>query len=213
MTRYIRCLLFCAALSAVLAGGLSAAEPKDAAKPEKPSPSAAKPQETPKAPAADAAVSHRLKREPLKIEVTVKGTLEAEKTAEVVLRPEVWAMFEVLKAAEHGQAVKRGDVLVQFDPQKIDDEIADLRLKRAVSDLTFKQAVETLFEIMKETLERGEDVKISGFGKFVVKQKASRRGRNPQTAADIQLRERRVVIFRTSGVLRKRINEGPPSAP
>jgi integration host factor subunit alpha len=69
-----------------------------------------------------------------------------------------------------------------------------------------KQAVETLFEIMKETLECGEDVKISGFGKFQVKQKRVRRGRNPRTGQDMLLRERRILVFRTSPVLREKIN-------
>lgn len=67
--------------------------------------------------------------------------------------------------------------------------------------------VERLFEIMKENLESGEDLLISGFGKFVVKAKSARRGRNPQTTEDLQLRARRVVVFKTSGVLRDRINK------
>ncbi|MFZ0450535.1 MAG: integration host factor subunit alpha [Desulfatiglandaceae bacterium] len=66
--------------------------------------------------------------------------------------------------------------------------------------------VETLFEILKQTLERGEDLLISGFGKFAVKEKSARRGRNPQTTEDLQLRARRVVVFKTSGVLRNKIN-------
>ena len=66
--------------------------------------------------------------------------------------------------------------------------------------------VERLFELIKETLERGEDLLISGFGKFLVKQKAERRGRNPQTTEDLQLRARKVVLFKTSGSLRKKIN-------
>jgi len=70
-------------------------------------------------------------------------------------------------------------------------------------------AVETLFEIVKQTLEKGEDLLISGFGKFVVKDKTARRGRNPQTTEDLRLRARRVVVFKTSGVLRKKINQGP----
>ena len=69
--------------------------------------------------------------------------------------------------------------------------------------------VERLFELIKQTLERGEDLLISGFGKFVIKEKAERRGRNPQTTEDLRLRARRVVVFKTSGVLRKKINEGP----
>ena len=51
-----------------------------------------------------------------------------------------------------------------------------------------------------------EDLLVSGFGKFIVKEKAERRGRNPQTTKDLQLRERRVVVFKTSGVLRNKIN-------
>ena len=67
--------------------------------------------------------------------------------------------------------------------------------------------VERLFDIIKQTLERGDNLLISGFGKFVVKEKAERRGRNPQTTEDLRLRARKVVVFRTSGVLRKKINE------
>ena len=66
--------------------------------------------------------------------------------------------------------------------------------------------VERLLEIMKGSLEDGEDILISGFGKFVVKEKSARRGRNPQTTEDLQLRARRVVVFKTSGVLRNKIN-------
>ncbi len=66
--------------------------------------------------------------------------------------------------------------------------------------------VETLLEIIKETLENGEDVLISGFGKFCVREKKERRGRNPQTGEDMTLRLRRVVTFRCSGVLRDKIN-------
>jgi integration host factor subunit alpha len=69
-----------------------------------------------------------------------------------------------------------------------------------------RQAVEQLLEIMKRTLQNGEDLLISGFGKFVVKEKKARRGRNPQTRRDLQLRARRVVVFKTSGILRKKIN-------
>jgi integration host factor subunit alpha len=69
-----------------------------------------------------------------------------------------------------------------------------------------REVVEQLLEIMKRTLESGEDLLISGFGKFVVKEKRARRGRNPQTREDLQLRARRVAIFKTSGILRKKIN-------
>ncbi len=69
-----------------------------------------------------------------------------------------------------------------------------------------RDVVETVLELMKATLATGEDILVSGFGKFMVKAKRPRRGRNPQTRADLQLRARKVVVFKTSGVLRKRIN-------
>lgn len=69
-----------------------------------------------------------------------------------------------------------------------------------------RRVVESLLKITKQTLVKGENLLVSGFGKFIVKDKAARRGRNPQTKEDLQLRARRVVVFRTSGVLRRKIN-------
>jgi integration host factor subunit alpha len=66
--------------------------------------------------------------------------------------------------------------------------------------------VESLLEIIKSSLERGEDVLISGFGKFCIKKKGQRRGRNPATGSDLILRERKVVTFKCSGKLRDKIN-------
>jgi len=68
------------------------------------------------------------------------------------------------------------------------------------------EIVETLLEIIKSTLESGEDVMISGFGKFSIKQKKERRGRNPATGDDLMLAPRNVVTFKCSGKLRDRIN-------
>ena len=65
-----------------------------------------------------------------------------------------------------------------------------------------EEIVETLIEIMKRTLASGEDVMISGFGKFQVKEKQERRGRNPATGEDLILAPRRVVKFKCSGRLR-----------
>ncbi len=75
--------------------------------------------------------------------------------------------------------------------------------------LTKKKAVDTvesLLEIIKRTLAQGDDVLVSGFGKFCVKDKKQRRGRNPATGSDLILRERKVVTFKCSGKLRNRIN-------
>jgi integration host factor subunit alpha len=68
------------------------------------------------------------------------------------------------------------------------------------------QLLEFLLEIIKTTLENGEDVLISGFGKFCVKEKNKRRGRNPQTGEDLMLDERRVVTFKCSGILSDKVN-------
>jgi integration host factor subunit alpha len=68
------------------------------------------------------------------------------------------------------------------------------------------QVVESLLEIIKSTLANGEDILISGFGKFCVREKGKRRGRNPQTGEDLMLGERRVVRFKCSGRLKERIN-------
>ena len=65
---------------------------------------------------------------------------------------------------------------------------------------------ETLLEIMKRAIANGEDVLITGFGKFCVNEKNERRGRNPQTGENVMLGSRRVVTFKCSGVLRETIN-------
>jgi integration host factor subunit alpha len=75
-----------------------------------------------------------------------------------------------------------------------------------------RSVVERLFDIMKKTIESGEDVLISGFGKFVVKEKAARRGRNPQTSEELELKARRIVTFKSSGGLRQKINTNLSSA-
>jgi integration host factor subunit alpha len=68
------------------------------------------------------------------------------------------------------------------------------------------EIIEALLEIIKSTLEKNEDVLLSGFGKFCVKQKKQRRGRNPATGDDLMLKERKVVTFKCSGKLRDKIN-------
>ena len=67
--------------------------------------------------------------------------------------------------------------------------------------------VETLLELIKSTLASGEDVLVSGFGKFCFKKKRERRGRNPATGEDMMLEARRVVTFRCSRQLREKINQ------
>ena len=67
--------------------------------------------------------------------------------------------------------------------------------------------VDMVFETLAETLERGEKIKISGFGNFVLKEKAARKGRNPQTGEKMEITARRVVKFKPSLVLRKALNK------
>jgi integration host factor subunit alpha len=69
------------------------------------------------------------------------------------------------------------------------------------------ELVETLLELIKSKLSSGEDVLISGFGKFSVREKRERRGRNPATGEDMMLDARRVVTFKCSGQLRDKINQ------
>ena len=71
------------------------------------------------------------------------------------------------------------------------------------------EVVEAIFEIIKARLERGEKVKISGFGNFIVHDKRPRKGRNPQTGDEIVITGRRVLSFKPSQVLKKTINDGP----
>jgi integration host factor subunit alpha len=68
------------------------------------------------------------------------------------------------------------------------------------------EAVESFLRLSKDTLIDGSDLLLSGFGKFQVKDKAPRKGRNPQTGEDLMLEGRRVVTFNPSGILRNKIN-------
>ena len=68
------------------------------------------------------------------------------------------------------------------------------------------EVTETLLEVIKGGLASGEDVMITGFGKFCVKKKAERKGRNPATGEDLILEPRKVITFKCSGKLRDRIN-------
>ncbi len=75
-----------------------------------------------------------------------------------------------------------------------------------VSKRESARIVETIFDVVKETLERGDNVKISGFGSFNIQHKKPRRGRNPQTGEEITISARRVLSFKASNVLREQLN-------
>lgn len=77
---------------------------------------------------------------------------------------------------------------------------ADLTKRESIS------AVDSFFEVIKRSLESGEDVMISGFGRFCVKDKKERKGRNPRTGDDMMMEARRIVTFKCSNVMRDKIN-------
>jgi len=66
--------------------------------------------------------------------------------------------------------------------------------------------VETTFDIIKETLENGDNIKLSGFGSFNIRDKKARRGRNPQTGEEITIAPRRILTFKSSNVFRDQLN-------
>ena len=113
----------------------------------------AKPAETPESkPAAPAKPSVlTVKRAPLKIEVSLDGIFEAQKTTELLLRPNAWATMKVLSAVEHGTVVKQGDLLVALETEKIDLAIADLRAELQASEIGLKTTLQQLQSAEKTT--------------------------------------------------------------
>jgi integration host factor subunit alpha len=86
------------------------------------------------------------------------------------------------------------------------DIVTNLYEKLGFSKRECAHIVDRFFDIIKETLEKEENVKISGFGNFFVRKKKARRGRNPQTGEEIKITERKVLSFRLSQVLKDDIN-------
>ena len=87
-----------------------------------------------------------------------------------------------------------------------DSMVRDIYNQCGLSKQKSVEVLESLLETIKQTLESGEDVLISGFGKFCINEKNKRRGRNPQTGEDLQLRARRVVNFKASGILKEKMS-------
>ena len=87
------------------------------------------------------------------------------------------------------------------------DIIQDVYEKLGIPKKDSARIVESVFELMKESLANGEKIKISGFGNFAVKEKKSRRGRNPQTGEEISISARKVLTFKSSQVLRRALND------
>ena len=87
------------------------------------------------------------------------------------------------------------------------DIVETIYEKVGLSKRESARIVDMIFDIIKGKLEDGENIKISGFGSFAVRDKNARRGRNPQTGEEITISARRVLSFKPSNVLRKHINE------
>jgi multidrug efflux pump subunit AcrA (membrane-fusion protein) len=119
----------------------------------------------------EAPATHKVKAAPFKVEVKLDGLFSAKDAHEIRLRPNSWGEFTVLKAVPHGARVKKGDVLVQLDPEKIDQQIHEKLLDLEVSRLDLELAkvnlevaretaplnlanVERGYQIVKEDLER-----------------------------------------------------------
>ena len=91
--------------------------------------------------------------------------------------------------------------------------IARINGKVGFSKYHATDVVEATFEIIKSCLEKGENVKISGFGNFVVRGKNPRRGRNPKTGEEIIIKGRRVLTFKASPIVKETINKTSSTAP
>lgn len=95
----------------------------------------------PKAEADAKPATTKVRKGPVRVALSLKGVVESGQMAEISLRPEASTLpLTVEKAVEHGTAVKKGDVLVELDPEKIDQAIKDLEVERALADLALKQA-------------------------------------------------------------------------
>ncbi len=88
------------------------------------------------------------------------------------------------------------------------DIVEKVATKCGYSKLEAAELVEAVFEMMKGALENGENVKVSGFGNFMLRDKRSRKGRNPQTGSSMEISARRVMSFKVSQVLKEAINSG-----
>lgn len=85
---------------------------------------------------------HKVERKPLKIEVKLDGIFVADEMEEIALRPEVWTHFKVLEAVEHGAAVRKGEVLIRFEDEKIEKELSEESIDQQVGELALMQEEE-----------------------------------------------------------------------
>ncbi|NOZ40331.1 MAG: HlyD family efflux transporter periplasmic adaptor subunit [Planctomycetes bacterium] len=129
-------------------------------KKEKPDTKSAAKSGKPKKKAKEKPKPYKVKRDELKIEVDLDGTFVADEMEEVALRPEVWSKFTVLEAVEHGTEVKKGEVLVRFDDEKLKKDLAVEALSQSIGQLSLLQdeeefpRIKRLLELSFEDAER-----------------------------------------------------------
>jgi integration host factor subunit alpha len=161
---------------------------------------------------------------PRRVEYAVRavGSIEAFEQVQVTAR--IAGAVDKLDFAE-GDRVKAGQVLVEIEPRRfqiaVESALAALaRTKAELAEMLFervglnkreaKDMVETFFDEIRDALERGESVKLSGFGNFQLRDKPQRPGRNPKTGEEIPISARRVVTFHASQKLKALIERLPP---
>jgi multidrug resistance efflux pump len=112
---------------------------------DSPSDAEAKPKAKPDSkPAAKKRKTHKVEPKRLKIAVTLDGTFVARTMEEVPLRPETWSDYEIVEVVEHGAKVRKGETLIKFDSEKINEAIADLELEQRLNELAILKAEEEL---------------------------------------------------------------------
>jgi multidrug efflux pump subunit AcrA (membrane-fusion protein) len=116
-----------------------AKKPADASSTEKP---AAKP-------AAKKRKTHKVDTKRLTIDVTLDGTFVARQTQEVPLRPETWSDYEIVEVVEHGEKVRKGETLIKFDTEKLNEAIADLELDQRLNELSILKTEEDMPRLEK----------------------------------------------------------------
>lgn len=154
---------------------------------EEPKPEAAAPPATPAKPA-----TYKVVAKPFRVEVAVDGIFVAERSAEVAVLPEAWAEFTVESAVDHGTRVKAGDVILSFDPEKIDEAIADLETGNRLAEIALRQAradlelAEAAYPMDVAAAERNADRVAKDLRRYLEKERA-----HSEKSAEFSLRSSR----------------------
>ena len=150
MIRYFGCWVFCFVTLTGIAGLTRAEKSKNKGEKE-PVAKTEAPVAKDEKPAVAPPPCHTVKREPLKVTITLDGIFEAEKTEAVFVNPKEWTTLKVETAARHGARVRKGDVLLTLDTEKLDRAIDDLRTELKIADVSIQQGEDKLQALEKLT--------------------------------------------------------------